>query len=109
MFVRCPSSSVGIFPLLMNQRKPYWAFLCLSIVFGFAPVFGYGDQEQDHNHPSVKWFTAETEHFRFHYEKGLRSVAEVCAARAEAVWPEVTALFGHEPVDKVDFLVFDED
>lgn len=82
---------------------------CLFLLLGFAPAFGYGDQEQDRNHPEVKWFTAETEHFRFHYEKGLRGVAELCASRAEAVFPEVTTLFGRQPPDKIDFLVFDED
>lgn len=81
----------------------------LFLLLGFAPAFGYGDQEQDRNHPSVKWYSAETEHFRFHYEKGLRGVAELCASRAEAVFPEVTALFGHQPAGKIDFLVFDED
>lgn len=90
-------------------RRAIRACLGVFLLAGFAPVFPYGDQEQDRNHPSVKWFTAETEHFRFHYEKGLRGVAEICASRAEAVWPEITSLFGHEPPGKVDFLVFDED
>lgn len=94
---------------MTTLRKTLPACLLLLLGPGFSPSFGYGDQEQDRNHPSVKWFTAETEHFRFHYEKGLRGVAEQCASRAEAVYPEVTTLFGHQPADKIDFLVFDED
>ena len=81
-----------------------WVWLVIPV-----SVMGYGDQDQDRNQPSVKWFTAETQHFRFHYEKGLRGVAEICASRAEAVWDEVTALYGHVPPAKVDFLVYDED
>jgi len=93
----------------MMHRKSLWAVFSFFLLLGFSSAFGYGDQEQDRNHPSVRWFTAETQHFRFHYEKGLRGVAEQCASRAEAVWPEVTVMFGHEPPDKIDFLVFDED
>ena len=82
----------------------------LSALLIAAPgLFAYGDQDQDRNHPEVRWFTSETEHFRFHYEKGLREAAEACAARAEAVYPEVTALYGWEPAGKTDFLVYDED
>ncbi len=74
-----------------------------------APVGAYGDDEQDRNHPEVRWMTSETAHFRFHYERRLRSVAEACAKRAEAVYPEVTRMFDHAPSGKVDFLVFDDD
>ncbi len=94
---------------MTTHRKTLPAWLFLLLTFAAVPSFGYGDQEQDRNHPEVKWFTAETEHFRFHYEKGLRGVAERCASRAEAVYPEVTALFGHQPSAKIDFLVYDED
>ena len=74
-----------------------------------SPSWSYSDDEQDRNHPEVRWVTSETAHFRFHYERRLRSVAEACAQRAEAVYPEVTELLGHTPPGKVDFLVFDED
>lgn len=74
-----------------------------------ARTWAYGDDDQDRNHPEVRWMTSETTHFRFHYERRLRPVAEACAKRAEAVWPEVTRIYGHTPPGKVDFLVFDED
>jgi hypothetical protein len=93
----------------MMHRKSLWAVFSFSLFLAITSAHGYGDQEQDRNHPSVRWYTAETQHFRFHYEKGLRGVAEQCASRAEAVWPELTAAFGREPPGKVDFLVFDED
>lgn len=82
----------------------------LAVVLGVAtPSWAYGDDEQDRNHPEVRWMTSETAHFRFHYERRLRSVAEACAKRAEAVYPEVTRLFDYAPPGKIDFLVFDED
>lgn len=81
----------------------------LFVAFLSILAWSYGDQEQDRNHPEVKWFTSETPHFRFHYEAGLRPAAEACAARAEAVYPILTEAFGHEPPAKTEFLVFDED
>jgi hypothetical protein len=87
----------------MTQRFAIVVFLLAT------RLFAYGDQDQDRNHPEVRWFTSETQHFRFHYEKGLRDAAEACAARAEAVYPEITALYGWEPGGKTDFLVYDED
>ncbi|MBK8802993.1 MAG: PD40 domain-containing protein [Fibrobacteres bacterium] len=85
------------------------ARFCLFVAFLAIHAWSYGDQEQDRNHPEVQWFTSETPHFRFHYEAGLRPAAEACAARAEAVYPILTELFGHEPSAKTEFLVFDED
>ncbi|HOX52185.1 MAG TPA: hypothetical protein PKY05_11895, partial [Fibrobacteria bacterium] len=82
---------------------------CLLVAILSVFVWSYGDQDQDRNHPEVKWFTSETPHFRFHYEAGLRPAAEACAARAEAVYPVLTELFGYEPSAKTEFLVFDED
>lgn len=88
----------------MKIRHLSAILLCLS-----APLFAYGDEDQDRNHPEIRWYSSETEHFRFHYEKGLRKAAEACAARAEAVYPEITSLYGWEPAGKTDFLVYDED
>lgn len=94
------------------NRSAGWLALCSGLVAGTGPlvsVWSYADDEQDRNHPEVRWVTSETKHFRFHYERRLRPVAEACAQRAEAVYPEVTELLGHAPPGKVDFLVFDED
>ena len=83
--------------------------LLATLLFASLRVFAYGDQDQDKNHPEVRWYTSETTHFRFFYEKGLRKAAEACASRAEAVYPEITALYGWAPAGKTDFLVYDED
>src|ERR1035437_5571209 len=93
-----------IFHPFMTIRHLSAILLCVC-----GPLFAYGDEEQDRNHPEIRWFTSETEHFRFHYEKGLRKAAEACASRAEAVYPEITSLYGWAPAGKTDFLVYDED
>jgi hypothetical protein len=84
-----------------------WAF-ALLFAGALTPSFGYSSDDQDRNHPEERWFTAETEHFRFHYRKGLREAAEACASRAEAVYPEISAYYGMKP-GVIDFLVQDED
>lgn len=95
--------------MLRSARLPR-AFFALFLLFaGSAPSWSYTDEDQDRNHPEIRWVTSETEHFRFHYERRLRSVAEACAQRAEAVYPEITEFFQHRPPGKVDFLVFDQD
>ncbi|MCB9496049.1 MAG: PD40 domain-containing protein [Fibrobacteria bacterium] len=100
----------------MPRSRPHSQLLRFCFILAFfalggtpIPTFAYGDDEQDRNHPEIRWVTSETEHFRFHYEKRLRSVAQACAARAEAVYPEVVELFHHRPPGKIDFLVFDQD
>ena len=96
------------------NRHPGRGILGLALGLAFllgltTSVQAYGDDEQDRNHPEIRWMTSETAHFRFHYERRLRSVAEACARRAEAVYPEVTRMFDYTPPGKVDFLVFDDD
>jgi len=96
--------------LSSRSRRSRLLVPTLLLILGTATAAGaYSDEEQDRNHPEVRWVTSETEHFRFHYERRLRSVAEACAQRAEAVYPEITELYQHRPPGKVDFLVFDQD
>lgn len=86
-----------------------WAGVFASLLLGaVSPACAYSGDQQDRNHPEERWFTAETEHFRFHYRKGLREAAEACASRAEAVYPELVSFYGMKPA-MIDFLVEDED
>ncbi|MEN9354164.1 MAG: hypothetical protein RL318_1489 [Fibrobacterota bacterium] len=94
---------------MTSKARCGWAWAVALLFAGaLTPSFGYSSDDQDRNHPEERWFTAETEHFRFHYRKGLREAAEACASRAEAVYPEISALYGMKP-GSIDFLVQDED
>lgn len=98
-----------ISPSSRRGRTRIATILALVLIGAATRADAYGDEEQDRNVPGMQWVTSETQHFRFHYERRLRSVAEACAQRAEAVYPEITEMYGHRPKGKVDFLVFDQD
>ena len=83
-------------------------WLSLLLLLAAVQVSAYSSEDQDRNHPEEAWFSAETPHFRFHYRQGLREVAQACAARAEAVYPELVDFYGTTP-GRIDFVVQDED
>lgn len=93
---------------MMGTGRIAAGLVAASILFAAVPAGAYSGDEQDRNHPEERWYTAETEHFRFHYRKGLREAAEACASRAEAVYPEISAFYGMKP-QPIDFVVEDED
>lgn len=91
-----------------SRLRHLMAAVAMLLALGTGLAQAYSSEEQDHNHPEEKWFTAETQHFRFHYRMGLREPAEACASRAEAVYQELVDFYGVKP-GRIDFVVQDED
>ena len=55
-------------------------FLLLTVIFGQAK----------YNHPELKWYTFETEHFKIHYHDETEVSAREAATVAELVYPKKT-------------------
>jgi hypothetical protein len=66
-------------------------------------------QEDEFIHPELEWKTIETEHFFVHYHEGAERTGRVIAKIAEDVYGPITSFYGHEPDQKVSFVVTDYD
>jgi Tol biopolymer transport system component len=64
-------------------------------------------QPDDYSAPEKNWFTIETRHFKVNYHEGAERTARVIAKIAEDVYGPITSLYGHEPDEKVSFIVKD--
>jgi Tol biopolymer transport system component len=60
-------------------------------------------------HTELDWFSIESTHFVVHYHTGARRTAEEVSRIAEAVYRPVTEMYGHEPDQKVNFVIRDHD
>lgn len=65
--------------------------------------------QENFNHPELEWSTIETAHFLLHFHEGAARTAQVVAKIAEEVYEPVTALYHHEPDQKVSFVISDYD
>jgi hypothetical protein len=66
-------------------------------------------QEEHINHTELMWSTIETPHFYVHYHNGEERTARVAAKVAEDIYGPVTALYNHEPDQKVSLVMNDFD
>lgn len=83
------------------------AFVLIALVqFGSSSVRA---QLETPNHPELKWYTIETEHFLVHYYKETERSARVAAKVAEEVYPAVTSLYQIKPDTKVHLILKDTD
>jgi hypothetical protein len=74
-------------------------FLLLTVIFGQAK----------YNHPELKWYTFETEHFKIHYHDETEVSAREAATVAELVYPKITEFYDFEPEDKTNIILKDAD
>ena len=65
--------------------------------------------QEEYPHNELTWSTIETPHFLIHYHNGAQRTAGEISRIAEAVYKPVTDLYGHEPDQKVSFIVRDHD
>lgn len=70
--------------------KTLHAILTLALAFTTAGAAFYGNQSE------IRWKTAETSHFVYHYPSGYTSHAEQVAAVGEAVYDSVTGRYPHK-------------
>ncbi len=61
------------------------------------------------NHPELRWYSIETEHFYVHFHDGTERSARLVAGIAEEVYQPVTALYDYRPGGKYHFIVRDHD
>ncbi len=66
-------------------------------------------QWEGYNHPELRWFTIETEHFEVHFHEGTERTAREVARIAESVYEPITSLYDYEPDGKVHFIIRDHD
>jgi Tol biopolymer transport system component len=71
-----------------------------------VPALG---QEFEFVHPELSWRTIETEHVLVHFHQGAERTAREVAKVAESIYEPVTALYQHEPDQKVSFVIRDHD
>ncbi|MBN2029561.1 PD40 domain-containing protein [bacterium] len=64
-------------------------------------------QPQLYNHPELKWWTIETDHFFVHYHEGAERSASLTAKIAEEIYQPITSLYHYEPGEKMHFVVRD--
>ena len=84
--------------------------IIISIIFiFFASVQHISAQDINHNHPELKWYTIETEHFNVHYHAGAERTGRVIAKIVEEIYTPITSLYQYEPDGKIHFIVRDHD
>ena len=66
-------------------------------------------QDDEFIHPELEWKTIETAHFFVHYHEGAERTGRTIAKIAEEVYGPITSFYGHEPDQKVNFVVTDHD
>ena len=61
------------------------------------------------NHPELNWQTIETKHFLVHFHQGTERTAQEVAKITESVYEPITKMYGHEPDQRVSFVIRDHD
>ncbi len=78
-------------------------------IFIFGLYLNSAAQLVEYNHPELKWFTIDTEHFQVHYHQGAERTAKVVAKIAEDIYPAITTLYEYKPDGKIHFIIRDHD
>ncbi|MBO8130886.1 MAG: PD40 domain-containing protein [Candidatus Marinimicrobia bacterium] len=65
--------------------------------------------QEEFNHPELKWYTIETEHFLIHYHNGAEWTANRVAEIAEKIYIPVTQFYNYEPDSKTHIIIKDTD
>ncbi|MFQ5676260.1 MAG: biopolymer transporter Tol, partial [bacterium] len=91
----------------MSRRFFLFAFIYAFQLLYFVPRSF--SQPEDYNHPELKWFTIETEHFFVHFHDGAERTGKVVAKIAEEVYDPVTSLYDYRPASKFHFIIRDHD
>lgn len=81
-----------------------WGALVLVLA-----AYGASTAQAQFFHPELEWKTIETDHFYVHYHNGAERTGATIAKIAEEIYGPVTALYHHEPDQKVSFIVNDVD
>ncbi|RPI00879.1 MAG: hypothetical protein EHM64_16550, partial [Ignavibacteriae bacterium] len=81
-------------------------FLMLIVVLGIS---SRGFSQEDYNHPELDWNTIETKHFLIHFHNGAERTGREIAKVAESIYGPITSMYGHEPDQRVSFIVRDHD
>lgn len=92
---------------MMNRFIGVRKWFIISALFSF--VVPLHSQETHYNHGELTWKSIETQHFFVHYHNGAERTANVVAKIAEDIYGPVTALYQHEPDQKVSFIIKDYD
>ncbi len=90
----------------MNRRNRVTAAL---LGLWLLTVAGARAQPSDENHPELKWFSIETEHFFVHFHDGTERTARLVAKIAEEIYEPVTSLYDYKQDKKFHFIIRDHD
>ncbi len=85
-----------IYPLAL----PLWTVICLLLLPLPFPA-------QAHD-PALSWQTLDTPHFAVHFHQGTRDFAVRAAQAAEKAYLLLTAALEHQPADKIQIVVSDQ-
>jgi Tol biopolymer transport system component len=95
----------------MEIQNPKQALAIMVVVWfilsGTLPLVKA--QPEDYNHPELKWYSIETEHFFIHFHDGAERTARVVAKVAEDVYEPITSLYLYKPKGKFHFIIRDHD
>ncbi len=86
---------------MMKRVYPVLLFCLLSAA---KPLIA---QPDNYSAPEKDWYTITTKHFHVHYHEGAERTANVIAKIGEEVYGPITALYGHEPDQRVSFVIKD--
>ena len=82
-------------------------FVVATFLLVFVPLAAA--QEDEFIHPELEWKTIETTHFFVHFHEGAERTGRVIAKIAEEIYTPITSFYGHEPDQKVSFVITDYD
>ncbi|MFQ5602382.1 MAG: biopolymer transporter Tol [bacterium] len=89
------------------------SILIWAVIFGMSAFWRMPArclaQPQFYNHPELKWFSIETEHFYVHFHNGAERTAKVVAKIAEEIYEPITSLYQFRPSGKYHFIIKDHD
>ncbi len=83
-----------------------------SLIFSCVLLFCISNayaQPQGYNHPELKWYTIETEHFQIHYHNGIEYTPAKVAKIAEQIYPVITSSYNFEPDGQIHIVLKDTD
>lgn len=78
------------------------------LVFLFLPPSLIA-QDAEFLHLELTWQTIESDHFLVHYHQGIERTAREVVSIAEQIYQPITALYRHEPDQKVSIVLRDHD
>ncbi len=87
----------------MGQLLKRFLFLVMVIAMAVQA------QDEQINHPELRWYTYKTEHFQIHFHEGAERSARVVAQIAEDIYDPITTLYNHRPDGIIHFIIKDHD